>query len=240
MVMGLKKIADIYKGMILAIDKIEQRNIINRPSLIYPLDTQELIFEANSVVDDFQALEKEIRLMKSQVMKDKKNIPYEAVLSVINSLNDCLSRLAQMIEGSMNLIYKALQSLFYLNDYEISIHSSKVAFFSKDSTTILFKSIIEILQNIALTVLKKPLISGDLIMQKIQKAEADINLLFEGILIAKNQRNFSYYDIVLIITRFQNGLVQLSFLLREISDMTSELGNLICDQYELAMVQKQD
>lgn len=236
MAMGLKKIASIYKGMILAIDKIEQRNI-NKSSLIYPLDTKELIVEVNSLVEDLQVLEKEIRLTKSQVIQNKKNIPYEAVLSVINSLNYCLSRLDQITENCMDLIYKVLQRLFYLNDYEknMSTYSFGVTFSSKDSTTNVYKSVIEILQDIALTVLKKPLMGGDLIMQEIQKAEADINLLFEGIFIAKNQREFSHYDIVLIITCFQNGLVQLSFLLREIRNVTSELGNLIADQYELAL-----
>jgi hypothetical protein len=120
----------------------------------------------------------------------------------------------------------------------MSTYGSGVTFSIKDSTTNVYKSVIEILQDIALTILKKPLISGDLIMQEIQKAEVDINLLFEGILIAKNQRKFSHYDIVLIITRFQNGLAQLSFLLREIVNMTVELGNLIGDQYELALSQK--
>ena len=67
-------------------------------------------------------------------------------------------------------------------------------------------------------VLKKSLINADAMLQAIENVELDIDLLLEGVAIVKGQRKFTYYDIVLIMTRFHCGLTRLLYVIRDIQD----------------------
>jgi hypothetical protein len=82
-------------------------------------------------------------------------------------------------------------------------------------------------------VLKKILTNDDILMRAIETVELGTCLIFDEIEIVKAQRKFSYYDIVLIMTRFHCGLTESLFVVNQISHRARELGYAIGDEEEL-------
>jgi hypothetical protein len=229
--MQIEKAVGVYKKLILAINKIE-RGLINKPALMSLSDTKELISDIDSVTDDFARLERKLRLIKN-----KRRISYTEILSPVHCFERAFDSLSFIMQSCITLICSLSGNLIFYNDHEINLnlYTAKKIVFQKVAIVDGYKDVVNELQTIEEMVVKKILINDDILMQTIEKVEPYIHLILEGIEIVKAQRKFSYYDIVLIMTRFHCGLTKSLFIVNEISHRAKELGYAIHDQEELVL-----
>jgi hypothetical protein len=220
----IKKIISVYKQVVFAINKLEKLNH-DRPSLIYPLDINELI-------DDILVPDRLMSLLNEGflLVKKTKTFSYEKYATTLFRFERGLFAVYSTVDDVINLCCQVSSNVTLLyNDYEKNLnpHAAKKAVFKDEAVTQIYRDIIKALRSIELQVLNKSLIDADFMLQTIEKVEPDINLLLEGIAIVKTQRKFSYYDIVLIMTRFHCGLIRLLYIIRDLQDAIDTLNEAI-------------
>jgi hypothetical protein len=228
-----KKIISIYKKVIFAINKLElKQDKDDKPSLIYPFDINELISSIISIHEFIHMLGTELILVR------KKKNSFEEVSSILFDINADLRHLRDILDDDLiDLCCYVSSRIIQYNDCEKNLnpHMAKKITFKKDDVIKIYKDIIQALRIIELQVLKKSLINGDAMLQAIEKVEPDINLLSEGIAIIKGQRKWTYYDIMLIMTRFHCGLTRLLYVIRDIQDAIDTLDEAIEVEQKLMM-----
>lgn len=227
--MNIKKIVTIYKKLILTINKIE-RGFLNKPFVMQLSETKELISEIDSVMDDFARLER-----KLHAIKKKTRMSYTEILSPVHCFESALDTLSSIMQDCIALICSLSRNLIFYNDHEINLkpYTVKKIVIQKVAIVTGYKDVVNELQTIEEIVFKKILTNDDILMQSIEKVELDMWLILDGIEIVKSQRKFSYYDIVLIMTRFHCGLSGSLFVINQISHRAKELGYAIGDEEEL-------
>jgi hypothetical protein len=231
----IKKIISVYKQVVFAINKLEKLNH-DRPSLIYPLDINELI-------DDISTPDLLMKLLDKGFLlaNENKKLSYEKCTMILFRFERGLFAVESTFDDVINLCCQVSSNVTLLyNDYEKNLnpHAAKKAVFKKEVVTQVYQDIIKALRTIELQVLNKSLIDADSMLQAVKKVEPDINLLFEGIAIVKGQKKFTYYDIVLIMTRFHCGLTRLLYVIRDIQDAIDTLDRAIEKEQELVESQE--
>jgi hypothetical protein len=229
-----KKIISIYKKVIFAINKLElKQDKDDKPSLIYPFDINELILSILSIHEFIHVLGTELVLIR----KKKKSL--EEISSILFDINADLRHLRDILDDDLiDLCCCVSSNVIVDNDCEKNLnpHSTKKVVFKNEVVTQVYQDIIKALRSIELQVLNKSLIDADLMLQAVEKVEPDINLLLEGIAIVKTQRKFTYYDIVLIMTRFHCGLTRLLYVIRDLQDAIDRLNEDIKGRHELVLL----
>jgi hypothetical protein len=233
--MQIKKAAVVYKKLILTINKIE-RGFLNKPLIMRLSETKELIFGIDSVMDDFARLER-----KLHIIKNKTRMSYTEILSSIHCFELAFDNLSSLIQDCITIICFLFRNLIFYNDHEINLNSCTVKKIVFQKVTIVngYKDVVNELQTIEEMVFKKILVNDVILMQTVEKLEPYIHLILDGIAIVKQQRKFSYYDIVLIMTRFHCGLTESIFIVNQIAHRARELGYAISDQQESCLPQEE-
>jgi hypothetical protein len=232
--MQIKKAAVVYQKLILTINKIE-RGFVNKPFVMELSETKELISEIDSVMDDFARLER-----KLHVIKNKTRMSYTEILSPVHCFEWAFDSLSSIMKDCISLICAVFHNLIFYNDHEINLNTYMVKkiIFQKIALIDGYKDVVNELQIIEEMVFKKVLVNDDILLSAIEKVESHIHLILEGIEIVRSQRKFSYYDIVLIMTRFYCGLTESLFIVEEIKYRARELGYAIYDQQVLVESQE--
>jgi hypothetical protein len=223
--MNAKKIISIYKKVIFAINKLElKQDKDDKCSLVYPFEINELISSVNN-------RHHYIHILNTQFLPiNKKNLSLEKVFLTVFYIDADLRRLYDILEDDLiDLCCCVSSRIIHHNDYEKNLnpHLTKKIVFNGEAITEIYKDVIKALHAIELQALKKSLINADAMIQAIENVEPDINLLSEGIAIVNAQRKWTYYDIVLIMTRFHCGLTRLLYVIRDIQDAIDTLNEAI-------------
>ena len=225
--MNAEKIISIYKKVIFAINKLElKQDKDDKCSLVYPFEINELISSVNNRHEYIHTLNTQFLLI------NKKNLSLEETSLTLFRISSDLRHLWDILNDLIDLCCSALSNVIVDNDCERNLnpYTAKKITFKKDDVMKIYKDAIKALHIVELQVLKKSLMHVDLMLKSVEKVESDIDLLSEGIAIVKRQKKFTYYDVVLIMTRFHCGLTRLLYVIRDIQDAIDTLDQVIEDR----------
>ena len=157
--MFIKKITSIYKFIASSINKMDKLGY-DRPSLIYPIDINELIDDI-LVPDSLMSLINEGFLL----VKKTKKFSYEKCATTLFLFERGLFTVDGTVDDVINLCCQVLSNVTLLyNDYEKNLnpHTIKKVTFKNEPVTEIYKDIIKALHSVELRVLEKSLIDVDM------------------------------------------------------------------------------
>jgi hypothetical protein len=218
-----KNFTDIYRQVICAIDVIEQaQKSSDKPPLLLPQvisDTLALIDSVNKELDPF--------IKNFAYIESKKNFSYDEVIAVVRFFHRGLVAIEKIVRALFDCVITISRNAL---EREMAQKSETVFHYQrqmikKSIITDSYKDIVLAVCYIEFTFDKGsswgmtfPVVIDSLI-ERIEKMEVEINFLIEGITIVNKEKQFSYFDIILIMDRFHVGLSRLDSMIQAIKNM---------------------
>jgi hypothetical protein len=219
----VKNFTDIYRQIIGAIEKIEQtQQSFDKPLLLSSKaisDTIALIESVNAELNPF--------VKNFAYIESKKSFSYDDVIVIVRSFHRGLLAIEKIIRALFDCVIAISRNAL---EREVAQKSETVFHYQrqiikKSIITEPYKDIVLAIQYVEFTFDKGSSwmmtfpVGIDGLIEKIEKMEVEINFLIEGITIVNKEKEFSYFDIILIMNRFHVGLSRLDAMIQRIKNM---------------------
>jgi hypothetical protein len=219
----VKDFTHIYSQVIDAIEVIEQaQKSSGKAFLLAPQaipDTRVLIDLVNAELDPF--------IKNFEYVQSKKNFSYDEVITVVRYFHRGLVAIEKIIRALFDCVIIISRNAL---EQEMAQKSKTVFHYQrqiikKSIITDSYKEIVLAICYVEFTFDKGSSwgmtfpIGIDSLIERIEKMEVEINFLIEGIAIVHKEKQFSYFDIILIMNRFHVGLSRLDVMMQAIKNM---------------------
>lgn len=221
--MDAKKFTDIYRQVVCAIETIEQaQKDSNKPLLLSSQavpDTIALIDSVNKELDPF--------VKNFEYIQSKKNFSYDEVIAVVRYFHRglvAIEKIIRVLFDAVIIISRTALEREMAQKSETVFHYQR-QIIKKSIITDAYKDIILAVRYVEFTFDKGSSwgmtfpVTIDELIERIEKMEVDINFLVEGVTIVTKEKQFSYFDIILIMNRFHVGLSRLDSMIQAIKNM---------------------
>lgn len=219
----VENFTDIYRDVIYAIAKmLHKQNSFNEQEQLLLQRVPETIALINLIHQELNPFIKNFEYIES-----KKNFSYDQVITIVRCFHKGLLSIEKIVRVLFDYIIITSKTALT----QEMIQKSKTVFhyqrevIKKAIITEHYKDIVMAISYIEFSFDKGvgwkmtfPVVL-DLLIEKIEKMEVEINFLIEGISIVNKTKEFSYFDNILIMNRFHVGLLRIDVMIQLIKNM---------------------
>lgn len=219
----VESFTDIYRDVIYAIAKMlhKQNSFDEQEKLLLQKvpETIALIDLVNQELNPF--------IKNFEYIESKKKFSYDQVITIVRCFHKGLLSMEKIVRALLDCVIITSRTVLT----QEMIQKSKTVFhyqrevIKKSIVTEPYKDIVIAISYIEFSFDKGtgwkmtfPVVLDSLI-EKIEKIELEINFLIEGVSIVNKTKEFSYFDIILILNRFHVGLLRIDVMIQLIKNM---------------------